>query len=134
MPAFITQPLVFPNSGHAPLGNPMAFNPGYIAASLQHRPVAAMVTPTPWIAAHVNSPFVPTVRPLDTFLKATWCITCGHRKKDHHITAERFGTKCIKGYCARCGQLQVHHVGGMMGPHCTHPAVPNSPHLNWKYK
>jgi len=67
---------------------------------------------------------------LHKFKRATWCVTCGFRKREH-TKEESYSNKCKREHCSNCMQLKQHGHPNGMGPRCTNPRKESSPHVHW---
>ena len=122
--------------GQIHFGAPTVLNPSITCHAINP---LAMINPNTQQPVPQYTPFafqprrpLPPPNPLFGYKKATWCIICGFRKKDH-LAFESFGSKCQREYCAKCGDLKIHHPNQEMGPLCKNnkPPKANSPHGQW---
>ena len=124
-PVVLAQPIVYPQAGIFPTGNPLTFNADVVRNSLQPAPATAR-NPAPFVL----QPFVvstlaqhQTKCPLDGFRDRKYCTTCGWQRA-HHERDESFGSTCTKELCGKCNRLKKFHnkdhfTGKLqMGPFC----------------
>lgn len=126
--AIQNQPVQYP-AGYAPIGTPATFNAPLIAPALIHRQ-SGNQHPSPWILGVLNRP---THNPLEGFRSTMWCLKCGDRRRNH-AQWERFGSRCKRCYCAKCGWTKEHHKDEMMGPYCINPRQHGSPDNKWYHQ
>jgi hypothetical protein len=132
-------PIVYPQTGYAPIGCPTTLNPSILVGALENRgpqernPAPWLVRPQPATTGTVNR----VANPFEGYKKRTWCITCGMRKMDH-VKEDHFGPKCVKDWCGKCYQraefhLLNHRNKHMMGPLCYFPDHPQNGNQKFWY-
>ena len=125
VPVHINQPMRYP-FGPMPMGTPAAYNAHLITPVLTHHP-RGNTAPSPWILDALNQP---VNDPLKGCRRTMRCISCGDRRRNH-AQVERFGRRCTRQYCAKCGWTRANHKDAMMGPYCTNERRHGSPDNEW---